>query len=438
MNYVIYSINGLSFFLVSWLNQVSEVDKIYFVWPNVEEKHYGMGLNELPDYSKLEVIQDINTALNQLSPKDTIVIIDDVGGGQTGKAVRDRGFKTIGGGVIADRLECDRDFATNLMKKVMNVPETFTFSSFQEGYAFLKSQPTESRLVFKPNDEDVPKEYTYVSKDVPDMIENMKEWKADWHWKEDFQLQTFIKGTEVDFNAYFNGKEYLPESMMIYFENKAIMNDDIGPAGGGAIAVQLARPLAGLFGEILEKLKPMFAKDGYRGCIAINSIISEEDHKPYFLEFTPRFGYPSLPLDITLLEDNGKNPHDLFKALVDEQTPKLFQQNKVAVVVSVGVPPYPSKDSEKNRGLPMKWDKKWNTYFFPSYIMKGNSKNIVLSGISNECLQVTCIDTTIDGAQAMLYDTYMPTLRLKGAMYRTDAGKDAKKRLKAVKDLGLF
>lgn len=436
MNYVIYSVNGLGFFLVPRLNQTEAVEKIYFCYPNVECKQYGMGLSELPDYSKLEMITDVNTALNKLDPANTIVIIDDVGGGETGKMARDRGFKTVGGGVMADKLESDRTFATNLMKKVMDVPETFTFATFEEGMAFAKGQDKASQFVFKPNDEDVPKEYTYVSKNVGDLIENMQEFKAHWKWKTEFQLQRVVPGTEVDFNGYFNGKEFL--NLTIYFENKQIMNDNIGPSGGGSIAVQVVRPFKGPFADILDKLKPILIKDGYKGCVAINSIVSDEDHKPYFLEFTIRFGYPSLQIDLTQLEENGRTAHDFFTQLVNETSGNPFAENKPGVVVSVGVPPYPTKEAEMVKGLKMSWDKKWDTYFFANYIMKGEKDDVVLAGISNECLQVTCCDSTIDGATAMLYDTYMPTLKLKGAMYRTDCGKDAKKRLAKVKDFGLF
>lgn len=436
MNYVIYSINGLGFFLVPRLNQVEAVEKIYFCYPAVEHKHYGMGLSELPNYAKLEMITDINTALNKLDPANTIVIIDDVGGGDTGKMVRDRGFKTIGGGVMSDKLECDRTFATNLMKKVMDVPETMTFKTFEEGLAFLKTQDKAMRFVFKPNDEDTPKEFTFVSKNVPDLVENMKQFRKDWKWGTDFQLQVVVDGVEVDFNGYFNGKEFL--NLTIYFENKQIMNDNVGPSGGGAIAVQIVRPFKGPFADILDKLKPILIKDGYKGCVAINSIVSNETHKPYFLEFTIRFGYPSLQIDLTQLEENGKTAHDFFTQLINETGGDPFAENKPGVVISVGVPPYPAKEAESVKGIKMSWDKKWDAYFFADYIMKGDGDEIALAGIANECLQVTCCDSTIDGATAMLYDTYMPTLKLKGAMYRTDCGADAKKRLKAIKDWGLF
>jgi phosphoribosylamine-glycine ligase len=435
MNYVIISPEGNSFYLIPRLNAVVDVAKIYYCLLDTTLKEVGKNLNEVSDYSKLIMCKDYNEAINTHTKEDLIIIIDDVGLGETGKHLRDLGYKVIGGGVMADRLENDRTLATNLMAKVMAIPETFTFQTFEEGMVFLKGQQKEARFVFKPHDGDVPKEYTYVSKDVADLLENMKEFKTHWKWETIFQLQKFIKGTEVDFNAYFNGKEYL--NLTIYFENKPIMNDDVGASGGGAIATQVSRPFKGVFADILEKIKPVFIKDGYKGCVAINSIVDEQG-KPHFIEFTNRFGYPSLPMDITSLEENGKTVHDLCMTLVHGEKKKLFAENKPSIVVSVGVPPYPSKDYlEQVKGLKISWDKQWDTYFFASSIMSVNGA-LVLAGGSAECLQITCCDETIDGASAMLYDTYIPTLRLKGAMYRTDCGKDAKKRLANVKDFGLF
>jgi phosphoribosylamine-glycine ligase len=216
------------------------------------------------------------------------------------------------------------------------------------------------------------------------------------------------------------------------------MNDDIGPATGGSIAVEFARPIEGEFGDILNKLKPLLQKSGYKGQLAVNSIVSEEDHKPYFLEFCGRVGYPSFPIDILLVEASGHTLHELFKALANEETPSLFAKDRMSVIASVSVPPFPSKHGvEDTCGQPIDWDRKYDNYFFPSFIMAEKGK-MVLAGLSGECLYVTCEDRTLDGAVSMLYDTYMPTLNLKNKMYRTDLGKSAKKRIQKLHEWNLI
>jgi phosphoribosylamine-glycine ligase len=70
--------------------------------------------------------------------------------------------------------------------------------------------------------------------------------------------------------------------------------------------------------------------------------------------------------------------------------------------------------------------------------MYDEKDKMVLCGTSSWVLNVTCADTTLDGAVSMLYDTYMPTLKLKNAMYRSDLGKSAKKRIKALREGGVL
>ncbi|PWU06086.1 MAG: hypothetical protein C5B43_02285 [Verrucomicrobia bacterium] len=60
---------------------------------------------------------------------------------------------------------------------------------------------------------------------------------------------------------------------------------------------------------------------------------------------------------------------------------------------------------------------------------------MVMAGMAGDALNITCCDQTLDGAVSMLYDTYLPTLEIKHAMYRTDLGKDAKKRIKKLREL---
>lgn len=437
-NILIISPIGLSEFLLPRLSKDPRIGTVFFCILDPSMSHIAKGAGDQTDWQKVEVITDYMKAINESPPSELLVVIDDIGMGFAGKKLRELGYKVIGGSPMADKIEDDRDYATNMMKQFMEVPETYSFQSFDDALTFAKAQPKEDRFVFKPNDSTAPKECTYVAHDISDLVSAMSDFKKEWKYKESFQLQRFLPGEEMDFNAYFNGKEWLPGSMIYYFENKPVMNGDIGPATGGAVAVEYSRKNEGQFFDILEKMKPMLIEDGYVGQLAINCIISEDDKKPYFLEFCGRFGYPSLPADITLLEDNGKKVYDLFLALAEGTMPTLFPTNKIAATIVVGINPYPySAGADCNKYEPISWDKKWDTYFFPYYVMF-DEKKMVSAGISGQVLQVTCCDATLDGAVAMLYDTYMPTLKLKDKLYRTDLGESAKKRMKQLHNWGII
>lgn len=442
MKYLLLSSCGLELFLVPRLCAVKEVEKVYFWHMDSHYKSAGKDMENCPGWEKFQLIADWLQALRESNKEELVIVIGDVGLGETGDYLRKMGYKVIGGSRFGDRAEDDRTYATSLMSKIMKVPESTDFSSFQEGIGFLKAKDKSEEYVFKPNSADVPKEYTFKGKDIPTLIAAMKEFKTEWKWKESFQIQKVVKGVECDFNCYFNGEQFIENSFIVYFEEKGMMDGNSGPATGGSVAVEFVRPAKGELWETLIKLTPYLKKVGYKGQLAINSIVSEEDHHPYFLEFCVREGFPSFPLEITLLEDNGKSVHDLFMAMINNENPKnLFPTDKIAVTVSVFVPPAPTAESymmEGTKGQIISWDKKWDSYFFPYYVQWNESKGMVLAGVSSWVLQTTCVDSTLDGASQMLYDTYMKTLQLKNAMFRSDLKVDAKKRISKLKEWGLI
>lgn len=440
MDYLVLSPLGLSLFMVPSLGKRTDVGKIYFY---IFDKHLnlvGKDLNMLPLWKKLEMVHDPWTVLKEHTKENLTIICDDVNCGPLNDHLRREGWKVVGGTTLTDRLEDDRTFATDLFSRIMSVPESTRFTSFTDGISWLKSQEKQKRFVFKPHDAMVPKDYTYVSKDIVDLVGAMETFKSEWKWEEDFQLQEYVDGVLVDFGGWFNGEEWLEGSHYLYFENKPLLPGDIGPATGGEIAVVFYQENKGVFYDILEKLKPVLKKTGYVGQISVNSMVGKQDKKVYFLELTPRFGYPSFPQDITALEDNGKYLHDLFQALVNKEQKSLFVQKKPVVVVAVSTPPYPHvKQSEQIRGLPVWWGHEYDMYFYPYDVMYDQKKEkMVLTGQDGLALNVTCVDTTVDGATAMLYEKYIPTIHLKNMQYRNDCGDDAKKRIKMLKELGVL
>jgi phosphoribosylamine-glycine ligase len=439
-NYIIISAAGLGFFMTSHLGKGKGVEKVFFAPLDKNLKKLGQDMNEVDGYEKLEMVFDPFEVLNKYKPDEIYVVFDDVGWGGMADFIAKKGYKVVGSSELTDKMEDDRDFATKLFGRVMKTPETFSFDSFEEGIKFAKSQDTKERLVFKPNDSLVPKDMTYMSHDIPDLLDAMNTFRGEWKWKESFQLQRVVDGVLVDFGAWFNGQEYLKDSHYLYFENKPFLVGDKGPATGGEIAVVVYRANKGIFFDILEKLKPIFRKSGYRGQISINSIVSKEDKQPYFLELTPRFGYPSFPQDITALEENNHTLDELIDALCEEKTTPLFPTNKATTVIWATTPPYPNKvHNEEISGLPVSWDKKYDKYFFPYFVMYDKKKkSIVLTGNDASVLNVTCSDTTIAGAVEMTYEKYLPTIKLKNIQYRTDLGEDAIKRIKELKILGVI
>lgn len=438
MKYLIISPNGLSAFMIPHLGQSKEVEKIYFCCPDKQQPNLLKDMNSFKGWGKLELCTDPFLILNQNGSENLTVLIDDVGIGPLADHLRGLGFRVIGGSELTDRIENDRQFGTDLMNRIMDVPKSTPFTSFEQGMSWLKGQDPETRYVFKPDNADCPKEYTYVADDISDLISTMKDFKSKWKWETKFQLQEFIKGVECDVAMWFNGDDFVKDQIY-YFENKKVLTGDLGVAGGGEVAAEFATDPNGLYKTIFDKLKPVLKKSGYVGQIAINTMISEDNKRPYFLEITARFGYPSLPLDITLMEDANQNLHNFFQGLLSKKIKSVYARNRMAVVLVVSTPPYPHGDFDGiARGLPVSWESEWDRYIFPYGIMYDkDSRQIVLSDGRGYVFNVACSDTTIDGAKAMLYDTYISAIKMRHKQYRTDLAVNAKERIKKVKEWGL-
>jgi phosphoribosylamine--glycine ligase len=96
-----------------------------------------------------------------------------------------------------------------------------------------------------------------------------------------------------------------------------------------------------LFEETLGKLEEWLAAEGYVGSIDLNCIVNETGIYP--LEFTPRFGYPTIALQEESLE-SGTGA--FFAALARGENPSPEVHTGYQVGVRVVLPPFPFDDEE--------------------------------------------------------------------------------------------
>ena len=112
MNYVVFSLNSLSLFMIRSLAMQKEVEKIYFYCMDRKLKDLGKDMNLAEGWEKLEMTQDGYKILKDIPKEDLIIINDDVGLGSFCDLLRGQGYKVVGGTEFTDRLENDRTFST--------------------------------------------------------------------------------------------------------------------------------------------------------------------------------------------------------------------------------------------------------------------------------------------------------------------------------------
>ena len=273
-----------------------------------------------------------------------VVVFDDVlGHGTLAHELRQAGKKVVGGTPYTDKLEDDRAFGQQELKQagVPIIPQE-NFSSFDDAIGYVKAHP--NRYVIKPSGEAQNlKRLLFVGEeeDGRDVIEVLDDYRRAWSDRiREFQLQRRIVGVEVATGAFFNGRAFvLP--VCVNFEHKKLFPGDIGPSTGEMGTAMFWSEPNKVFNATLQKMESRLAREGYVGYIDVNCIVNSNGIYP--LEFTARFGYPTISIQQEgLLTPLG----ELFFKLAEGSITRARARSGFQVGVRVVVPPFPFNDQE--------------------------------------------------------------------------------------------
>jgi phosphoribosylamine--glycine ligase len=350
-----------------------------------------------------------------------LVIFDDSDFGKDAEALRRDGKAVVGGTPYSDRLEDDRDFGQEELRSAgLTVLPSWTFSGFEEAIQFVKAHP--DRYVVKPSgsaqDEKV---LSYVGQedDGHDITAILERYKRGWSKQiKQFQIQKFASGVEVAVGGFFNGKEFLLP-VCVNFEHKKMFNGDIGPATGEMGTSMFWVGDGPLYRETLAKMAARLAPAGYVGYFDINCIATPRAIYP--LECTPRFGYPTLCIQMEgVLSKWG----DFFHALAQGQSPALRTKKGFQVGVVIAVPPFPFDDAgafkKYSEGAVVVFKKPMTEGLWPGDI-KLVDGDWVLTGETGYALVCTGSGATMEDAMREAYSRVRNVV-IPNMFYRTDIG----------------
>lgn len=385
--------------------------------------------NEAKYYIKSEDDQDIADGFVPKTDdwrKDSdwadVIIFDDVlGHGKMAAEMRLKGKFVIGGTEYTDRLEDDRAFGQEELKKLgVNIIPYGEFTSFDDAIDHVKSLP--NKYVLKPSGEAQNiKRMLFVGeeedgKDVIQVLNAYKKVSSD-NLKV-FQLQRRMTGVEVAVGAFFNGVRFV-YPININFEHKKLFPGQIGPATGEMGTSMYWGGSNKIFNATLKKMEPKLAEEGYVGYMDVNCIVNASGIYP--LEFTARFGYPTI-----FIQQEGINmPMGEFLYGLASGTMNEFKARKgFQVGVRIVVPPYPFDDQDT-------FDRYSNNaaILFKKPVYEGihieDVKRIedqwLVAGTSGVVLLVAGTGTTMKQAQAQAYNRVRNIL-IPNMYYRTDIG----------------
>lgn len=352
---------------------------------------------------------------------DVIVFDDVLGMGEDAHRLRKAGKAVVGGTPYTDRLEDDRAFGQNELRGFgIPIIPFEEYSSFDDAIAYVKANPV--RYVIKPSGEAQNiKRLLFVGEDedgtdVIHVLESYKKVYADR--VRTFQLQQRRTGVEIAIGAFFNGNEFLTP-INVNFEHKKLFPGNIGPSTGEmGTAMYWSQPNR-IFNQTLRKMEEKLREEGYVGYIDLNCIVNAQGIYP--LEFTARFGYPT----ISIQQEGLTTPMgELLAAMARGEKIELKARSGFQVGVRIVVPPFPFDDPktfEANSDERVIIFRKPDTAGVHIEDVKLVNGEWVVTGTSGVVLIVVGSGQTMRRAQAQAYNR-IGNIMIPNMYYRTDIG----------------
>jgi len=350
-----------------------------------------------------------------------VIVFDDVGFGEIADNLRKEGKLVVGGSKYTDKLEEDREFGQNEMKRFgMSVLPHWDFVEFDAAIEFIKRNP--GKYIFKPSGTVASdsKGILFLGQedDGKDLIEIMEQNKKTWAKKiRKFQLQKRAIGVEVAAGAFFNGKDFI-YPININFEHKKLFPGDIGPYTGEMGTLMYWSGPNPIFNATLARIKEDLAKSGYVGYVDINCIANSKGIYP--LEFTCRFGYPTISIQ---LEGISSIMGDFLYALAKGEKFELKTKRGFQLGVVIAVPPFPFDDKKeafiyKDLSILFKKSNLEGIHLGDVKLINGVWS---IAGDSGYALVVTGSGNTLEEARRQAYSR-VKNIMLQNMYYRTDIG----------------
>ncbi len=272
---------------------------------------------------------------------DVIVFDDTLGQGAKAEELRNQGKLVVGGTAYTDRLEDDRSFGQEELRKAgVNILRYQEFDDFDKAIEFVRQNPDE--YVIKPSGEaQNVKRRLFVGEeeDGGDVIRVLEAYKRAFSAEiKVFQLQRRVVGVEVAVGGFFNGKQFVTP-INVNFEHKKLFPGNIGPSTGEMGTSMFWSGPNKIFTSTLARMERRLAEEGYVGYIDLNCIVNGNGIYP--LEFTSRFGYPTIQIQQeAMLTPIGQFLYDLAAGTATKLRVKSGFQLGVRIVVS----PFPFDD----------------------------------------------------------------------------------------------
>lgn len=323
--------------------------------------------------------------------------------------------RVIGAGTVTEELELDRDKGIKLAEEMgFAIPEFHKFKDLSEGIKFLTK--SKKQWVLKP-DSNI--EFTYVESFTGELLARMLEKKVI---ECEYVLQEKIDGTEVSTEIWIG--EQGPKNLNQTIESKRLMAGNLGPAIGSQSNTVYMKKSDDLISKALLKMADYLHKEDYVGPCDVNCIVRKG--VPYFLEWTPRFGYDALYCLLTLLKGT------ISEFLLNDFEGEFHEGFACSQRISIPPYPYASPSLLRTFAKDVPVESKLMPFFWAQDIYTDAGK-IKCAGADGIVGVVTARDERLEAAWSKVYSAIGKLKIAAYLQYQIDSFKEHSKRIKELK-----
>jgi phosphoribosylamine--glycine ligase len=350
-----------------------------------------------------------------------VIVFDYTGFGVQADQLRKQGKLVFGGSTYTDQLELDRNFGhLELIKhKIKTIPSK-EFTNFPEAIEYIRAHP--DCYVIKPCGETQEyKQLLFVGKDDQghDVIKMLEAYQKTWGATFGvFQIQRRVKGVEVAISGFFNGHNFV-RPINVSFEHKKLFPNELGVSTGEMGTSMFWSEKSPIFERTLLKMEQTLATHNFVGHIDINTIVNGNGIYP--LEFTSRFGYPQINIQLEGITENFGN---LLLKIAQGEEVNMKVKKGFQVGAYMVVPPFPFDDKKSFEIF-----SKDSVVLFKTPNREGihpiQVKNIngqwLITGNSGIVLLIVGTGLTMKEAQKNMYNR-IANIIINNSYYRNDIG----------------
>jgi phosphoribosylamine---glycine ligase len=251
---------------------------------------------------------------------------------------RASGVPLIGAPGEAGQWELDRLAGMHAFEEHgIPVPAYQQCSTIEDALRAVEGNADDDGIAIKPCGDVTDKSLSFVAKTSKEAIWRLARWEKEGkRFPQGLILQERIEGVEFAVGAWI-GPSGFAEGWEENFEEKRLFAGGLGPNCGEAGTVLRIVRRSKLADMVLKPFEDHLVSLGYVGNVDVNCIV-DIDGAPWPLEWTVRFGYPAINIELAL---HRGDPIEFMAGLAAGEPPRTRALDEVAVGVVMALPPYP-------------------------------------------------------------------------------------------------